>query len=167
MTAESFHSIIYSITTAIVLVAALYDLKSRRIPNGVTVPAMVLGISLHAIHSGWTGLALSMGGLVIGGGVFLLLSLAGSMGAGDVKLMAGVGALLGVGLIISVLILTALGGGIIAISKIVVWHVRRRTAPPLRSGEENPLHETMPYGVAIAMGTMAALVLRILGGGTL
>lgn len=75
--------------------AIMTDLRSSRIPNWLTIPAMVFGLAGHAWQHGLQGLLFSLFGLLVGLGLFLCLHLLGSVGAGDVKLMAAVGALVG------------------------------------------------------------------------
>ena len=70
-----------------------FDLRSRRIPNFLTLPSRFLGLAVHLLLDGWTALPGALAGMLACGGVFLLFYLAGGMGAGDVKLMAAVGCL--------------------------------------------------------------------------
>ncbi len=79
------------------LICLVTDLRSKLIYNWVTVPAMVLGLTLSAWEGGWAGLGDAAIGLLVCGGVMLLPFLAGGMGGGDVKLLAAVGALGGAG----------------------------------------------------------------------
>jgi prepilin peptidase CpaA len=155
-------------------IAAVFDLRQRRIPNALTVPVMLAGILIHTSRSGWNGFTFSMLGLAIGGGVLLIFHIFGGMGAGDVKLMAGIGALGGFHFTISVLVLTGAAGGIMAIGKIIIWHWRPTVAAKdLKPSEfpadfrvgDSPLKQTMPYGVAIALGTIASVVMVIVNGG--
>ncbi len=81
--------------TALLATAIVTDLRSSRIPNWLTVPAMIFGIAAHGWHHGLHGLLFGIFGLCSGLGLFLLLHLAGCIGAGDVKLMAAVGAMVG------------------------------------------------------------------------
>ena len=75
--------------------AIVTDLRSSRIPNWLTISAMVFGLAGHAWQHGLQGLLFSLFGLFVGLGLFLLLHLSGSIGASDVKLMAVVGAMVG------------------------------------------------------------------------
>jgi len=156
------------------VIAAVFDLRQRRIPNALTVTAMLAGILIHTTRSGWDGFTFSLLGLAVGGGALLIFFVFGGMGAGDVKLMAGIGALVGFRFAISVLVLTGVAGGIMAIGKMISWHWRPSAAakelkPPefpadSRAGD-SPLKETMPYGVAIAIGTLVSVIMVIVTGG--
>ena len=175
MIVGSFGFWILSVVGSVAVIAAVFDLRQRRIPNALTVPAMLAGILIHTSRSGWDGLTFSLLGLAIGGGVLLIFLILGGMGAGDVKLMAGIGALGGFHLAISVLVLTGVAGGIMAIAKIIIWHWRPSAAakdlkPPGSPADskagDSPLKETMPYGVAIAIGALVSVIMVIVTGGT-
>ncbi len=103
---------------AALIVAALgawADLRSRRIPNWLTLPAAGFGLLLSLALEGRTGLLSSSGGM----GLALILLLPGYlgrvMGAGDVKLMAAVGALLGFRATLIATLAALVAGGAIAL----------------------------------------------------
>lgn len=153
--------------------AAAFDLWERRIPNWLVFLALGVGFLLNA----WQGteqFLSSLGGvgLVI---VILFLPFAmGLMGAGDVKLLGAVGALLGVAWVPRVLFYSALAGGLLALLSFapqqVQWSVLKDTwldvklfvtsggtVVPASVGERDSkgVH-TIPYGVAIGLGTFIA-----------
>ena len=70
------------------LTGAVTDLRTRRIPNLLTAPSMLIGLLLHLASGGWKEGATALAALLLCGAVFLLFHLAGGMGAGDVKLIA-------------------------------------------------------------------------------
>lgn len=164
-------------------VAAVTDLRSRRIPNWLTGPSFVLGLLLHLAFSGpsQAGWALLAG--VIAGSLFLLLFVAGGMGAGDVKLMAAVGCLVGIGSVRDVLLATVLLGALLAI---VLAASRGKLRETLGNAftllghhqahglavhpELNVLNRSLlrlPYAVPIAGGCLVTLLLRVHEGLTL
>jgi prepilin peptidase CpaA len=77
------------------LLAAVIDVRTRRIPNWFTVPVLAAGLLFHSLTGGWGGLLMAIGGFVTGFGILLVLWLTGGGGGGDVKLMGAVGAWLG------------------------------------------------------------------------
>jgi prepilin peptidase CpaA len=107
--------------------------------------------------------------------IFIVLYLMGGMGAGDVKLMGAVGAMIGPQMVLIAALYTAIAGGIYAIA-VIAFHPRARAIRTalmetvktfiyqrsLRydrpAGEENP--PKLCYGVAIAIGTIAAVILK-------
>lgn len=161
------------ILAAILAAATVTDLRSRRIPNLLTFPAMLLGICLHATAQGWDGLLFSLSGLGLGLGVMLVPFLFGVMGAGDVKLMAAAGAFLGASAVLKAFLFTSLAGGAYALIVLA-------SRPALLTGALRNLRDTfgmylatrqfayvpsdtgrlpkLAYGAAIAAGTIASLL---------
>ena len=135
-------------------------------PNFITMPLILVGFVMNYTFYGWFGVKSAFLGLLIGGGFFLLLYMAGAMGAGDVKLMGGIGTFLGQEKILTVLFLTILAGGIMAIFKILSMELRQLYAATPKKGtdiqEKRTLlrssKETLPYGIAIAIGSIITLL---------
>ena len=128
----------------LVAVAAAYDLRTRRIPNWLTVSGAAVGFALHCWYGGWNGAWASLEGAALGLGMFIVFFVAGGMGAGDVKLFGAVGSFVGPQALVLVFVFTALLGGVAA-AGMAIW---RRS-----------LSGAMPYGVVIAGGTFVSLLL--------
>lgn len=85
----------------VLLAAAVVDVRTGRVPNWLTLPAILIGLLLHAgaglAEGGWgglqEGLAASGLGLLAAFVPFAVIFFAGGIGGGDVKLMTAVGAL--------------------------------------------------------------------------
>src|SRR5580692_1101408 len=158
--------------------SAVYDVRSRRIPNFITLPAIAFGLLLHAVFGGWRQLATAAAGGLICGLIFLIFYLAGGMGAGDVKLITATGCIAGLSLIGHLLILTALAGGVMAVSLalyrrqlVETWHNMHALAvhhrnmgltphPQFNINNERTLR--MPYALAIAAGSGLSLCLVVM-----
>ena len=80
---------------AVVLGAAVYDVRYRRIPNWISVAGVLLGFALNSFLWGWPGFRQSLIGFAIAFCAYLTMYALRAMGAGDVKLMAAVGAIAG------------------------------------------------------------------------
>ncbi len=91
------------------------DVRSRRIPNWLTVGAFALALVVRAL--GVEAVGAGLAGAAVAIAVGLALHLVGMLGAGDVKYLAAYGAVLGVGRIWPALILVALAGGLLA----MIW----------------------------------------------
>lgn len=130
--------------SALVLLAAGRDLAEHTIPNQLIGAGLLLAVAAH-LWSGspaWTPLA----GLAVGVLPLLPLYLARGMGAGDVKLMGVVGAFAGPALALQIVLATCLAGGVLSLGYLSAARASRKSR--------------MPYGPAIAIGTLAALALR-------
>ena len=90
----------------LVLIAGMGDLRTRRIPNRLTVPALLVGITVNVLVGGWHGLAMSLEGAAIGLGLLLPVVLLRGLGAGDWKLMGALGAMVGPSLTITILMVS-------------------------------------------------------------
>jgi len=111
----------------VILVAAIWDLRFRRIPNWLTVPALVLGVALHLYLGTWGEAAFGFGLAVV---IYLPLWLAGGRGAGDLKLMAALGTILGPTIWIQLFVLTAVIGAVWAL---VLVLAKRRLIQTLKN----------------------------------
>ncbi|MCD4755526.1 MAG: prepilin peptidase [Deltaproteobacteria bacterium] len=79
----------------LVVIAAIIDVRTRKIPNYLTLSGWGIGLMYHVITGGLDGLIFSSAGLILGFGLLFLFYLVGGAGAADVKLMAAIGAFLG------------------------------------------------------------------------
>jgi prepilin peptidase CpaA len=159
-----------SVLLGVLALAVWFDVRERRIPNGITVAGTLAALGLRAalgggaLESGLLGLSL---GLFLG----LLFFAAGAMGAGDGKLLATVGALLGIQALVWCLPLIGGFGGLL----VLATSARQRTLRPTfvrfrdllfhvaslgRIGERRTLASpgavAVPYGVAVAAGAAMA-----------
>jgi prepilin peptidase CpaA len=96
----------------IAVVAAVTDVRMRRIPNLLTFGSAAVAFAFAATTAGWNGLALSAAGWLIGAALFFPFFAVGGMGAGDVKLLAALGAWLGPADVVWLAIFAAMAGGI-------------------------------------------------------
>ncbi len=76
-------------------VAAITDLRTRTIPNWLTLPLAPVGIVVHSVGSGFEGAQLAVLGCLFCFAPSYFLFVRGALGGGDVKLFAGFGAVLG------------------------------------------------------------------------
>src|SRR5271154_2173993 len=102
---------IWALTLALTLYAGWMDLRTRRIPNWLTVPGLCVGVAVNGALGGWHGGLLALQGAGLALGLLLPLVLMRALGAGDWKLMGAVGALLGPRPFLSVLVTALLVAG--------------------------------------------------------
>lgn len=160
-------------------IGAVTDYRSRRIPNWLTVPSILLGLVLHRTLNGWFDMATAALAGLIAGGIFLIFLLAGGMGGGDVKLIAAVCCLAGISHTMSILIATSLLGGVFAIAlalssrqmlqtisnvgSLVAYHRREGLRPHPDLNVRNTARLRLPYGIVIAAGTAFSLCKTMTG----
>lgn len=86
--------------------AALSDIRTRKVPNKLTIPVFLLGLVYQLVFHRWLGLADAAAGFGIGFGTLFVLWLIGGGGGGDVKLMGALGVWLGFRSTLMVMILS-------------------------------------------------------------
>jgi prepilin peptidase CpaA len=141
--------------------AAIFDLRSRRIPNWLTLPAIVIAFAVNRSLASLEGFALA---LAVYGTLYALRA----MGGGDVKLMAALGAAAAPMDWLKIFVLTALIGGIAAIITMVARKRVRQTlgnVGGILKGEKNPELDVknpaalrLPHGAIIGIATLAYLI---------
>jgi prepilin peptidase CpaA len=147
--------------------SALVDLRTRRVPNALTLGISIVGLTLATGSWGRVTLASAL----IGCAVALLLMmpghLIGATGAGDVKLFAALGTLVGPQTVLAAFFYTAIAGGLLAVAVAVLRRRLRntveRTADLVRTGGANVAEiehasqdNRFAYAPAIAVGTLLA-----------
>jgi prepilin peptidase CpaA len=160
-------------------IGAVIDARTGRIPNWLTLPAALLGVTGHLLHAGAGGAVKSLLGL--GAGAFVPWVLyrttrGRGIGGGDVKLFAALGALGGpalgleiqlsafVLLVVFALVRLAFRGRLLVVLLTALRMLVQRLLPsPLLpkgwrgTSEAQPLTE-MRMGPAIAAGVVAVLL---------
>jgi prepilin peptidase CpaA len=160
----------------VVVAAAIVDLRHHRIPNALTLPALLAGWVSWGVLGSWRELLIVIALTAAMFAVGLLLFAAGVLGGGDGKLLAAVAAIAGprllgecllwtliFGVIVSVILLASRGALIPfltriarAISDLVIY---RHTSEELVEGTGHHI----AYGVVIAGGVLLAIAARHAG----
>jgi prepilin peptidase CpaA len=160
------------------LLAAVTDLRERRIPNALTFPLFVAGLMWAAWQGGLTGAGEAFGAAILAALPFVLLFLFAGGGAGDAKLMGAIGAWLGLRQGMTALLCVAVAGGTLALVraiaqkqlKLVLTSVyvavcgflasvaggRTLRRQETLAEESQPEDLYIPYGVAIFAGVCIA-----------
>jgi prepilin peptidase CpaA len=157
----------------LVAIAAIYDIRYRRIPNWLVLTGIIAGLAWNSSTSGWSGLGRAAEGLGLGFILYFPLYLIRARGAGDVKLLAAVGAITGPGNCLWIFLLTAILGGIIALVLLMFRGRVRKTffnvgwilqdllhlRAPYRSSDELDVTTSkglrLPHAAMIAVGALA------------
>lgn len=141
-----------SILALLLVAAATTDIRSRVIPNALTLAIALLAVPwwlATGLTAGGMGVQLIVAGVVLAlfAGCFAM----GMMGGGDVKLIAALALWLPLMQLMTMLVWMAIGGGVLTLALLVVHRLRRR-AHALE----------IPYGVAIAAASLMLVANDIL-----
>lgn len=137
--------------------AGLIDLRTRRIPNLLTIPVLLGGYAVATTTAGLAGLADAALASVLLSAPYVLLFLFAGGGAGDVKLMAALGAWLGLVNGAITLFFVALAGAALASIVLVACARSQRMASLDRPSPRRDLKSVkIPYGVAVWAGVWIA-----------
>ena len=168
-------SLIVILLPVILIAASWIDLKQHRIPNFLTLSALIAGFSLQLLLQGWHGLTYSLGGLAVGFLILIPFYIKGGMGAGDVKLMAAAGAFLGfkgallavgltlfAGSIMGIFLLVILGGIRTAMQRYYatlkqLFYTHSIDLSYFPPPPDDAAAVKFPYATAICVGTIAAM----------
>lgn len=99
----------------VAVVATVYDVRSRRIPNALTFGAAAAALIYGMFDGGFGGLFQAAGGWVVGAALFFPIFVLGGIGAGDVKLLAALGAWIGPIEAVWLAIFASMAGGVSAL----------------------------------------------------
>ena len=165
----------------LVLVAAIYDLRYRLIPNWLSIAGVLSGIALNVRLLHWAGFRQAGLGLALAFAVYFPLFALRAMGGGDVKLMAAVGAIVGPSNWFVIFILTALSGGALALALLIarggliralrrvltilieLAHFRAPHGSDATLDVAHPRAVTLPHAISICLGSIAFLWLSWVG----
>ncbi len=150
----------------VALLAAWTDWRSRRIPNWLTVPGLLLGAILNTVFGGWIGLKASLLGAGLGLALLLPFVLLRALGAGDWKLAGAIGALVGPGTLVDLLMGSVFVAGVMALALVIykgrflqtmknIGHILISLVtfrlPGTQVSLDNPESLKVPYGVALGV----------------
>jgi prepilin peptidase CpaA len=175
-------------TAVLLLAGASADVHRRRIPNVLTFGGAAIGLVANVAIHGGQGAILSVSGWLLGAILLLVPFAMGGIGGGDVKLLAAAGAWGGPEYVFTMALLSAVIGGIIAIVLLIASGRLSETWRPAWLGALSWLAASIatvypqasawgfdsaapmatpaggrlrfPYGPALALGGIAALVIR-------
>lgn len=168
------NSLYLALAVVAALVASVWDVKTRRIPNWLTLSAILAGLAVHGVLGGARDMFTALAAALVGGGIFAIFFVAGGMGGGDVKLMAAIAAIVGFQSLFQVMVLTAIMGGVFAIclalahgrlkqtahniKLLLVHHRYQGLTPHPEINVTNRKTLRLPYALAIAAGCLITYI---------
>lgn len=176
----STHDIVTLVAAGVfTLIAAMTDLKFRKIPNKLTVPFCVAGLIFQTVMGGWLGMQDALLGFVVGFGVLFILFAVGGGGGGDVKLMGALGVWLGWKKTLFVLIISivfVLFGTIVSMAYSVAtrgfsrslrkYFRKQNTENDRETTKYDPLQQRkhrriMPFAIPVALATWFVMIWQL------
>lgn len=149
------------------------DLKTRRIPNYLTLGVALSGLAFQLANYGWSGLSNGALGLVLGFCLLFFPYLLGGIGAGDVKALAAMGAWLGPALVLYLFAYMTICGAVIAVGMLCwkgkLWSriveavnltlcIIHGLKPLPSTASCQTASDSIPYGTALALGMLMILI---------
>jgi prepilin peptidase CpaA len=164
MSPEIVKTVVLCTFAGLVIGAAVKDISTFTIPNWISIAltvafvpaALAVGVSFPTIGISF---AIGLAALVLAIGMFAL----GWIGGGDAKLMAAAAVWVGLRGIGPYAIYTGLAGGALALALVALRSAWLRPFAEAGPGWARRLAtpgESAPYGVAIAVGALAAFALH-------
>lgn len=154
------------------LAAACFDIRTRRIPNLLTIPMFLLGWGYQWQFHGTDGLADAGIAFALGFGTLFLLWMMGSGGGGDVKMMGALAVWLGARM--TMLVLAASTVVVLVAIFVHLGIVVFRRAPaaagkggdsgsdePKLDGNSGDDHRILAYAMPVALATWAIMALEL------
>lgn len=165
------------LVVGLVILTASTDIVCRRIPNPVIALGLVAAFVVQAFLLGpVTGIGAALAGTLAGFALLIPLYLLRATGAGDVKLLAMIGAWVGPTMILYVALASFVIGGLWSVAWTLFrgrmqqfllnlwamahggWRLQHETTS-VQAGIKSV--GTLPYGVAIAAGTLVTLYMSV------
>ena len=169
--------LLYLVLTLFVVACCVVDVRTRRIPNAISGPAILAGIVLNTLSFGLPGLGFSVAGVACMIALLLAPFALGGLGGGDVKMMAAVGAFLGPRLAVAGLLVGMVLGGVVmvvhlarlgrlgekvgALRTMLVSAAVLRSVDPLRISANDPITVSLPYSVPLGLGAAIAVAASV------
>ncbi len=145
MTGEFFKLALTVALVALLVAAAMTDLRSRIISNRLNIVVAALAPAWWLVNGLplWPDMALQLLGGAVVFALFAALFAFGLMGGGDVKLLGALALWFPWTMVAQLLVLMAVLGGFVTLATVIHHRMTRRIGQP-----------EIPYGVAIALAAL-------------
>ncbi len=181
---STLHLLTAAPLVAFMLLAACIDAKSRRIPNWLSIPLLVAGLTNSFLPGHLVTPMYSVLGLLAGFGLTFVLFAMDAMGGGDVKFLSAVGAWVGPETVLLIFLVEAIIGMVIVLiqatsqgrMKVLARNTTMVVINLVHVGEVGVDHvaatgkecrsvdRPLPYAVPVLLATLLVLGLRWHGG---
>jgi prepilin peptidase CpaA len=163
------HSAVLATAVVIFVVVAYQDVRTRRIPNALSLAIAALGLARIALAADVIDAGYTVAAAVIIFAITLALFQRGAIGGGDAKILTAAVLLIGYQELLSFLFLMSLCGGALALATLAAERLDlslgrfRRGAHISSTGQSEggrlaPKGSTVPYGLAVATAGVITLI---------
>ena len=155
--------------TALLLIACLADLRTRRIPNALVLVIVLVGAAATmTAYGAWSGITRSLAGAATGFAIWIPFWLLRMMGGGDVKLFAAGAAWLAPMQAVHAAMFAGIAGGVLSLAYLMFAHGVGYAVLRVANGLSQPSslrqvappvwERRMPYGLAMSAGLLLSVV---------
>ncbi len=146
-------NLVVAVLAAMLIVAAVGDLRTRIIPNWLNAAVALLAIPFWWLSglAFWPEVAAQIAVAAILFALFAAAFHFGMIGGGDVKLVAALALWLPLGAVVKLLVIMSIAGGVLSLAMLARQRLGKEKAPP-----------EVPYGVAISFAGIWLIGERIL-----
>jgi prepilin peptidase CpaA len=163
------HSAVLAVAVGILVIVAYEDVRTRRIPNALSLATATLGLARIALAADVIDAGYTLGSAIIVFAITLALFQRGAIGGGDAKILPATVLLVGYKELFGFLFLMSLCGGVLALATLAA----ERLDPSFRRlqrgahasstgcsdrGRVASRRSTVPYGVAVATAGVITLI---------
>ena len=163
------HSAVPAVAVGILVIVAYQDVRTRRIPNALSLATAALGLARIALAAEVIDAAYTLAAAAIIFAITFALFQRGAIGGGDAKILPATALLIGYRELLGFLFLMSLCGGVLALATLAAERLdqffRRcrpgeRVSPTGQSdrGRVASKRSTVPYGVAVAIAGVITLI---------
>lgn len=163
------HSAVLAAAVVIFVIVAYQDVRTRRIPNALSLAIAALGLARVALAAEVIEAGYTLAAAAIIFAITLALFQRGAIGGGDAKILPAAALLVGYQELLGFLFLMSLCGGALALATLAAERLDLsfggfRRGPQVSStaqsegGRLAPKGSTVPYGVAVATAGVMTLI---------
>lgn len=163
------HSAVLAAAVVIFVIVAYQDVRTRRIPNALSLAIAALGLARVALAAEVIEAGYTLAAAAIIFAITLGLFQRGAIGGGDAKILPAAALLVGYQELLGFLFLMSLCGGVLALATLAAEGLDLsfggfRRGPRVSStaqsegGRLAPKGSTVPYGVAVATAGVMTLI---------
>ena len=163
------HSAVLAVAVGILVIVAYEDVRTRRIPNALSLATATLGLARIALATGVIDAGYTLAAAIIVFAITFALFQRGAIGGGDAKILSATVLLIGYRELVGFLFLMSLCGGVLALATLAaerfdlsVRRLRRRahlsSTGQSDRGRVGQKGSTVPYGVAVATAGVITLI---------